>query len=470
MNTKDLWLAIIKDLAPEIKRGNIITWFKNTAILSNSDGILNIGLPLPVFLDWHAKNYANITLKFAQKHDPTVKQIAYEIDLALSANDLRAIDLLSHFPEKESRKLPKKAQVKLSGGIVSQMLNSRYSLDNFIVAPENRLAHAAAMTVAKHPGENYNPFFIYGGVGLGKTHLLQSVGREVLRNDPSKIVVYTTTENFTNGVMEGIKSRNMDKFRNKYRKVDVFMIDDVQFVANKGTTEEELFHTFNTLYEAGKQIIISSDRPPQELNLLSDRLTSRFESGMIVDVKMPDYESRLLILQNKCQDAQVFINEQVLEFIAYNINTSVRALLGVLNQAIAQYELENMSPTVKSVSEIIKRSKKEVKMIGFIKDDPKPHHAVTLDQLTDYVSEYFTIPKSEVVGESRAREYLLPRQVVMYLAKSKLQLSLVKIGKYLGDRNHTTVMNAINRMKNQLKNNRQLLCDVNAITREVGIH
>ena len=470
MNLKDLWLAIIRDLAEEIQRANVITWFKNTAILSIDNGVMTIGLPLPVFLNWHVEHYSEITLKTAKKHDPKIKQVAYEVDITLTESDPRTIDLLKYFPEKESRKLPKKSEVKLSGGVISKMFNHRYSLDNFIIAPENRLAHAAAMTVAKYPGENYNPLFIYGGVGLGKTHLLQAIGREILRNDPSKVVVYTTTESFTNELIEGIQSRNMNKFRNKYRKVDVLIIDDIHFIANKDRTQEEFFHTFNSLYEVGKQIIISADRPPHELTLLSERLVSRFESGMIVDVNMPDYESRLAILKDRCQEAQVFINDQVLEFIAFNIDISVRALIGVLNQVIAQYELEHTAPTVKSVSEIIKRSKKEVKMVGFVKNDPAPRHAVTLDQLTDYVSEYYTIPKSEVLGESRARECLIPRQIIMYLAKTKLRLSLAKIGQYLGNRNHTTVMHAISRMQNQLKNNRQLLCDVNAITKEAGIH
>lgn len=470
MNLKDLWLAVIKELAEEIQRANVITWFKNTAILSIDNGVMTVGLPLPVFLNWHVEHYSDITLKTAKKLDPKIKHIAYEVDITLTESEPRVIDLLKHFPEKESRKLPKKSEVKLKGGVISKMLNHRYSLDNFIIAPENRLAQAAATTVAKYPGENYNPLFIYGGVGLGKTHLLQAIGREILRNDPSKVVVYTTTESFTNELIEGIQSRNMDKFRNKYRKVDVLIIDDIHFIANKDRTQEEFFHTFNTLYDAGKQIIISADRPPQELTLLSERLVSRFESGMIVDVKMPDYESRLAILKNRCQEAQVFINDQVLEFIAFNIDTSVRALIGVLNQVIAQYELEHTAPTVKSASEIIKRSKKEVKMVGFIKNDSTPHHAVTLDQLTDYVSEYYTIPKSDVLGESRARECLIPRQIIMYLAKTKLHLSLAKIGQYLGNRNHTTVMHAISRMQTQLKNDRQLLCDMNAITKDAGIH
>ncbi len=470
MNLKDLWLDIIKDLEKEINRANVITWFKNTALFSVEDGVMTIGLPLPVFLDWHAQNYADKILKAAQNHDPSVREVAYEVDITLSETDPRVIDLLKHFPVKAARKLPNKQEMKLKGGVVSKMLNPRYSLDNFVVAPENRLAHAASLTVSKYPGQNYNPLFVYGGVGLGKTHLLQSIGREILRNDPDKVVVYTTTEDFTNELISGIKTGNMNKFRSKYRKVDVFIVDDIHFIANKDRTQEEFFHTFNTLYEAGKQVIISSDRPPHELTLLSDRLVSRFESGMTVDVKMPDYESRLVILKNKCQEAQVFINEQVLEFIAFNIDTSVRALIGVLNQVIAQYELEHIAPTIKSVSDIIKRSKKEVKMVGFIKDDPTPHHAVTMDQLTDYVSEYYTIPKSEVLGESRAREYLVPRQLIMYLAKTRLRISLAKIGQALGNRNHTTVMHAISKMQNLLKNDRQLLCDTNAIIKEAGIH
>jgi len=470
MNPKDLWLAIIRDLEKEINRANVITWFKNTAVLGIENGILTVGLPLPVFLNWHAQNYADITLKIAQKHDADVRQMAYEVDMTLSETDPRVIDLLKHFPEKTSRKLPNKQEMKLNGGVISRMFNPRYSLDTFVVAPENRLAHAASMTVSKYPGQNYNPLFIYGGVGLGKTHLLQSIGREVLRNDPDKVVVYTTTEDFTNELISGIKSGNMNKFRSKYRKVDIFIIDDIQFIANKDRTQEEFFHTFNALYEAGKQVVISSDRPPHELTLLSDRLVSRFESGMIVDVKMPDYESRLVILKNKCQEAQVFISDQVLEFIAFNIDTSVRALIGVLNQVIAQYELEHTAPTVRSASEIIKRSKKEVKMVGFIKDDPTPRQAVTMDQLTDYVSEYYTIPKSEVMGVSRAKEVLIPRQLIMYLAKTRLRMSLARIGQALGNRNHTTVMHAISKVQNLLKNDRQLLYDTNAIIKEAGIH
>lgn len=473
MDPKDLWIAIIEKLLIKLDRAQIITWFKNTAIISNKDGILNIGLPLPFFLNWHITHFSKLTLEVAKEIDKNIKQVTYSVDISLGENDPRSIDLLKHFPDKATtvRKLPKKNEQKTKEGIITKMFNSKYTLDNFIIAPENRLAHAACINVAKYPGQNYNPLFIYGGVGLGKTHLLQATGNEIIRNDPSRFVVYTTTESFTNDVVESIQSHNMNHLRNKYRRVDALIIDDIQFIANKDRTQEEFFHTFNALYESGKQVIISSDRPPSELTLLNERLVSRFESGMIVDVKMPDYETRLAILQKKCQEAEVFINQDVLEHIAYNITNSVRALEGILKQAIAKYELEHTSPTVRSVTDMMRQTQKEIKVIGYTQDDiPSPATAVTIDCLIDSVTEYYTITKNDVIGDSRSRDCMIPRQVIMYLAKTKLKMSLARIGKMLGNRNHTTVMHSVNRIEDQLKNDRQLLRDINAITKEVGIH
>ena len=466
---KDLWVSIIEKLSEKLDRAQIITWFKNTTILSFKDGILNVGLPTPFFLNWHMGHFSKITLEAAQQINPDIKNITYSVDNALGESDPRVVDLLKYFPEKAARKLPKKNEQITKEGIVTKMFNPKYTLDNFITDPENRLAHAACQNVAKHPGKNYNPLFIYGGVGLGKTHLLQATGNEIMRNDPSRFVLYTTTEGFTNEVVHAIQSHNMNSFRNKYRRVNALIIDDIQFIANKDRTQEEFFHTFNTLYESGKQIIISSDRPPQELTLLEERLVSRFESGMTVDVKMPDYETRLAILQNKCQEAQVIINQDVLEFIAYNVTHSVRALEGVLKQAIAKYELEHTSPTVKSIAEILRQTKKEVKMIGFEPNEQLLSSAVTIDTLIDSVSDYYTVSKSEVIGTSRTRDCMIPRQIVMYLAKNKLRMSLAKIGQSMGNRNHTTVMHSVSRVEDQLKNDRQLMRDINAIAKEVGI-
>lgn len=469
MDLKDSWIKIIDHLSAELPRPQILTWFKNTALLENQEGTLKIGLPLPYFLNWHQSQLASKTLTAAKSIDPTVQRLEYVVDIGLSENHPLAIDILKHFPTGPGRKLPKVHVTKSKEGVLSNIINSQYTLENFITSPENRLAHAACQNVAKYPGQNYNPLFIYGGVGLGKTHLLQATGNEILKNDPGAFVVYTTTENFTNEVVQAIRTKNMEFIRKKYRRVDVLIIDDIQFIANKDRTEEEFFHTFNALHEAGKQIIISSDRPPQELKLLTERLTSRFEAGMTVDVKMPDYEARLAILMEKCRQAQVFINQSVLEFIAFNVTHSIRALEGILNRAVADYLFEHRTPTVNSVSTILKATQKEVKMIGFITDDAKPKEAVTLDYLIDSVSNYYSINKSEVIGESRIREALIPRQVIMYLANIKLRLPLSRIGQSFGNRNHTTVMHAVKRIKERLKNDAQLLRDLNAIVKEVGI-
>ena len=469
MNQKDLWISIIGTLLEEFQRAQVITWFKNTAILSIDNGVLKVGLPLPFFLHWHTTHYSKPTLKAAKKFDDSITEIEYEVNITLIDSDPRVIDILKHFPDKLTRKLPNKNEAKTKTGVVTKLLNQSYTLENFVIAPENRLAHAACQNVAKYPGQNYNPLFIYGGVGLGKTHLLQATGNEIMRNDPSRVVVYTTTENFVNEVVDCIKTKNMPYLRNKYRKVGTLIIDDIQFIANKERCMEEFFHTFNALYECGKQIIISSDRPPHELTLLNNRITSRFQSGMTVDVKMPDYETRLAILQTKVQESQVFINNDVLEFIAYNVTSSVRALEGVLKQSIAKYELENIAPTVKMVAKMLKSTQKEVKMIGFISNDPVSRSAITIDRLIESVTNYYTVSKTEVIGNSRIRECTVPRQIIMYLAKTKLRMSLVKIGQLLGNRNHTTVMHSVNKITDQIKNDRQLLRDVNAITVEVGI-
>jgi len=472
MNTKDLWLSIIKNMLEELGHAQIITWFKNTTILTLKDGVITIGLPTEFFLKWHAGNFSKTTLKAAQEIDPTIKSLNYVVDLTLTEANANVIDLLQHFSEKPtSRKVPKKNEVKYVNGIISKIFNPNYTLESFITAPENHLAHAACQNVGKYPGQNYNPLFIYGGVGLGKTHLLQATGNAVLRNNPKAIVIYTTTESFVNEVVTAIRSGNTKSLHNRYRQVDTLIIDDIQFIANKDRCQEEFFHTFNTLYEANKQIIISSDKPPHELTLLEERLISRFESGMIVDVKMPEYETRLAILQNKCQEAQAFINQEVLEFIALNITNSIRTMEGFLKQVIAKYELEHIAPTVKLVADMMRKTKKEIKMIGLMPTiDSEPNIAITIDRLMDSVADYFAVTKTEMIGTSRVRELMVPRQVTMYLAKTKLNMSLTRIGSVFGKRNHTTVMHAVNRIKDQLKNDRHLLRDLNAITKEVGIY
>lgn len=466
---RDLWIDMLKGIEPKLQRSQFITWFKETTVLGNEEGNLVIGLPLPLFLNYHIEHFRNLTLEVAQAIDPTVKQIVYKVDGGLKDNPERSVDLMQHFPDQKRRKLPGKQEVKLVEGIVSKILNPRYSLENFVVGANNRLAHAACQAIAAQPGGKYNPFFLYGDVGLGKTHLLQATGNSILKMMPKATVVYTTTEDFTNQVIEAIQHQKMEQFRRRYRLVDVLIIDDVQFLANKDRTQEEFFHTFNALYEEHKQIIIAADRPPQELQL-EDRLISRFERGMIADISAPDYETRLAILSEKAAEYEIFLDLGVLQFIAEHATRNVRELEGILMQAVALYELEQRMPTVKSIADIMRKLNKDPhakeEKVGF---DKLPERAVTFQDVLESVSKYYSVSVQEMVGQSRIKEILMPRQIAMYLGRKYLRLSFVRLGELFSDRDHTTVMNAVEKIEAKVQEEPQLLREVRALEQELGV-
>ncbi|MDO8648954.1 MAG: chromosomal replication initiator protein DnaA [Candidatus Peregrinibacteria bacterium] len=466
---RDLWLEVLKRMQEKLQRSQFITWFKDTTILGFEEGTLVVGLPLPMSLNWHLEHYRSMTLEIAQELAVDVRQVVYKVDGGLKDNRQRTVNILEHFPEPKRRKLPGKQEVKLAEGLISKILSPRYTLENFIVGSGNRLAHAACQAVAAQPGGKYNPLFLYGDVGLGKTHLLQATGNGILKQMPKATVVYTTTEDFTNQVIEAIQHQKMEQFRRRYRPVDVLIIDDVQFLANKERTQEEFFHTFNALYEERKQIIISADRPPKELQL-EDRLVSRFERGMIADVSSPDYETRLAILVEKAAEYQIFIDMVVLQFIAEHVTTNVRELEGILMQAVAQYELEQRMPTVKSISEIMRKLSKdpyaEPEQVGF---DLPPKRAVTFQDVVESVSRYYSVSVQDMIGASRVREILMPRQIVMYLGKRYLRISYVRLGELFSNRDHTTVMNAVGKIEAKLQNDPQLLREVRALEQELAL-
>ncbi|MFH0770681.1 MAG: chromosomal replication initiator protein DnaA [Candidatus Peregrinibacteria bacterium] len=463
----DLWLEILRKVEPQLQRSQFLTWFKDTMILSRDDAKMVIGLPLPMCFHWHMEHYRTITLAAAQEIDPTIQQIVYTVDGGLKDNRERTVDLIAHFPEQKKRKLPGKPEVKMVEGIVSKILTPRYTLENFIVGGSNRLAHAACQAVAAQPGGKYNPLFLYGGVGLGKTHLLQGTGNAILRQMPKATVVYTTTEDFTNQVVEAIRSQKMELLRRRYRLVDVLIIDDVQFLANKERTQEEFFHTFNSLYEEHKQVIISADRPPQELDL-EDRLISRFERGMIADVSAPDYETRLAILTEKAKEYELFIDMNVLQFIAEHTTRNVRELEGILMQAVALYELEQRMPTVKSIAEIMRKLSKdphaEEEQTGF---EEHPQRAISFQDVLEGVSRYYSVSVQDMVGASRVREILIPRQIAMYLGKTYQRMSYVRLGEVFSGRDHTTVMNSVSKIEEKMQNDPQLLREVHALEQEL---
>lgn len=466
---RTLWLEILSRIQPKVQRGEFITWFKDTAVLGLDDGTLIVGLPLPMSLNWHLEHFRAMTLQTAQELEPSVRQVVYQVDGGLKDDRSRTFDLLQAFPEQKKRKLPGRQEIKLAEGIVSKILNPRYNLDNFIVGSNNRLAYAACQAVAAEPGGKYNPLFLYGGVGLGKTHLLQATGNAILHAMPRSTVVYTTSEDFTNHVVEAIGSGKMEQFRKRYRLVDVLIIDDVQFLANKERTQEEFFHTFNALYEDRKQVIISADRPPEELQL-DDRLTSRFERGMIADVSLPDYETRLAILVEKAKEYEIFMDMAVMQFIAEHATKNIRELEGILMQAVAQFELEQRMPTVKSIADIMRKLSKDPHQqsdhVGF---DVAPLRNSTFQDVMEAVSRYYSVSINDMTGQSRIREILMPRQIAMYICKKHLSLTHVRLGELFSGRDHTTVMNAVEKIEKKIHNDSQLLREVRALENELGL-
>ena len=322
-------------------------------------------------------------------------------------------------------------------------LNPKYTFDTFVVGNNNRFAHAAALAVAEAPASMYNPLFIYGGVGLGKTHLMQAIGNEILKRDSSKKVLYVTSEAFTNELVNAIKDANYknELFRNKYRNIDILLIDDIQFFAGKNTAQEEFFHTFNTLHQNGKQIILSSDKPPRDIALLEDSLKSRFEWGLIADISMPDYEMRLAILRKKTQLEGILIDDDILSLIATRIDSNIRELEGVLNKILAYTSLTHSPITI----EVVEKAINDVTL--------QKENIISADYIQDVVSNYFKIDKRDMVSSKKSNDIAYPRQIAMYLCRTVGQMSFPRIGNDFGGRDHTTVMHAYKKIEKEIKEN-----------------
>ncbi len=322
-------------------------------------------------------------------------------------------------------------------------LNPKYTFDTFVVGNNNRFAHAAALAVSEAPSSMYNPLFIYGGVGLGKTHLMQAIGNEILKRDNSKKVLYVTSEAFTNELVNAIKDANYknELFRNKYRNIDILLIDDIQFFAGKNTAQEEFFHTFNTLHQNGKQIILSSDKPPRDIALLEDRLKSRFEWGLLADISMPDYEMRLAILRKKTQLEGILIEDEILSLIATRIDSNIRELEGVLNKILAYTSLTHSPITI----EVVEKAINDVTL--------QKENIISADYIQDVVSNYFKIDKRDLVSAKKSNDIAYPRQIAMYLCRTVGQMSFPRIGNDFGGRDHTTVMHAYKKIEKEIKEN-----------------
>ena len=321
----------------------------------------------------------------------------------------------------------------------NQSLNPKYTFDTFVVGNNNRFAHAAALAVGDNPAKTYNPLFIYGGVGLGKTHLMQAIGNRILHNNRSMNIVYVTSEKFTNQLINSIRDGKNDPFRNKYRNADALLIDDIQFIAKKERVQEEFFHTFNTLYENGKQIIISSDKPPRDIPFLEDRLKSRFEWGLLADISCPDYETRVAILRKKALDESIIIDDSILANIATKIDSNIRELEGVFNKIVARASLTHSPITIELAENIINE---------FIS---KREKVISSEFIQETVAKYFSIDKKDLAGEKRSNDIAFPRQIAMYLCREVANMSFPQIGIDFGKRDHSTVMHAYKKIDKEIK-------------------
>lgn len=328
-------------------------------------------------------------------------------------------------------------------------LNLKYTFETFVVGNNNRFAHAAALAVGNEPGKSYNPLFLYGGVGLGKTHLMHAIGNRILENNRNSNVLYVTSEKFTNQLINAIKENKNEIFRNKYRNIDVLLIDDIQFIAGKDRVQEEFFHTFNTLREDGKQIIISSDKPPRDIQFLEDRLKSRFEWGLLADISCPDYETRLAILRKKAQDENIVIEDSILSDIANKIDSNIRELEGVFNKIVARASLIHSAITIELSENIINEFKYESEKV------------ISCEFIKETVAKYFSIDKDDLSGSKRSNDIAFPRQIAMYLCRETANMSFPQIGKDFGNRDHSTVMHAYNKINREIKekNNTKLIVD-----------
>ena len=351
--------------------------------------------------------------------------------------------------EEEDVKLEEKSFNDNEIGVSNNSLNPKYTFDTFVVGNNNRFAHAASLAVAEAPGTSYNPLFLYGDVGLGKTHLMHAIGHQVIKNNPNSNVLYVTSEKFTNQLINAIKDNKNEFFRNKYRTIDVLLIDDIQFIAGKERVQEEFFHTFNALYEEGKQIIISSDKPPRDIQFLEDRLKSRFEWGLLADISCPDYETRLAILRKKAQEENVIIEDFILSNIANKIDSNIRELEGVFNKIVARASLTHSPITIELAENIINEFKYENEKV------------ISCDFIKETVAKYFSINKDDLSGNKRSNDIAFPRQIAMYLCREVANMSYPQIGTDFGGRDHSTVMHACRKIEKEVKekNNTKLIVD-----------
>lgn len=442
---KEIWEKTLNIIKGELTEVSFNTWIKSITPISIEDDSVKLSVPNDFtrgILDSRYKDLIINALKL-------ITSKKYNVEFLIMSEE--ALDSTESKPKKES-----KGKIVVNDEM-SAMLNPKYTFDSFVIGNSNRFAHAASLAVAEAPAKAYNPLFIYGGVGLGKTHLMHAIGHYILQNNPKSKVVYVSSEKFTNELINSIKDDKNVDFRNKYRNIDILLIDDIQFIAGKERTQEEFFHTFNALHESNKQIILSSDRPPKEIPTLEDRLRSRFEWGLIADIQAPDFETRMAILKKKADVENLNIPNEVMVYIATKIKSNIRELEGALIRIVAFSSLTNKDVSVELAAEALKDiiSSKQSKQ-------------VTIDLIQDVVANYFNLKVDDLKSSRRTRNVAFPRQIAMYLSRKLTDMSLPKIGEEFGGRDHTTVIHAYEKISSNLKVDESLQNAVNDLTKRIN--
>jgi chromosomal replication initiator protein len=487
MDAKQVWRAALGELQVTLSPANFETWLRDTALVEVDDTRFRISVPNGFAKDWLESRYRSLISQtlgrivgYGVQVDFVVGPTEPDADAAdadgasfaegaVGSDDARGVEspgsaggagagLMPRSGEaSQGRVSAPTPQVRVEpgrnggeGGATN--INTRYTFANFIVGSANRLAHAASLSVAERPGHAYNPLFLYGGVGLGKTHLMHAIGNQVMAKFPRKRVVYATSEKFTNEFITSIQQGKIDEFRARYRRIDLLLIDDIQFIADKERTQEEFFHTFNAIHEDGKQIVLSSDRPPKAILTLEERLRSRFEWGLIADLTAPDLETRIAILRAKAEEGAVPISSDVIEFIARKVVSNIRELEGALNRIVAYASMGAMPISIELAQAVLSN----------VLYNPKKRQ-ITPERIAKAVSEYYGVGLDALKGQKRDKAIVVPRQIAMFLMREETDVSLLRIGAELGNRDHSTVLHACDKITRESANNDELRREIAAV-------
>ncbi len=433
LDENETWQAALGELEVTFSKANFSTWFKNTFILKMSEEEIIIATPNGFTQEWLENKYHPQVFETLKKLHPTIKKVSYAV---ASQNIPKSAPKIVSKPDSPAQTSSAPASYPT--------LNSKYTFEKYIVGNSNRLAAATAQAVATKPGVVYNPLFIYGGVGLGKTHLVQAIGNEIISKNPKKKIIYVSCEKFTNDFISSISSGKANEFKKNYRDADVLLVDDIQFLSGKEGTQEEFFHTFNALHQTNRQIVVTSDRVPKAIPQLEERLSSRFGWGMVADIQPPNLEMRQAILRSKCEEKGVTLDEEVLNYIAQNIESNIRELEGAINRILSFAELNNTTPsldiTTKALQDIIVSKGQNL----------------SVEKIVLVTSEFFKISPEDLLSPKRSRELVGPRQIIMYLLRHEMSLSYPKIGRELNKKDHTTIMHGVGKIEKEIARNDEL--------------